>query len=243
MIRLLLRHAYSIAFGGLTLAILLVGGFIVTVALPDLQRPAAGGQVGAGPAAPSPSPSPGFMAWLSMPNDADCSGCHLTSEGAIGLRQVPPMGHPLEGWNNCTACHAPDRLVDTAPGHRGIHASACLTCHQPGTLPAPLSRPHRESQNTNCLDCHGSVAPLPADMTHRTETVCWLCHRLPAAPPPVPKHQVEAGQTNCTTCHNASRLGALPADHAQRTPTECVLCHAPAGTVPPVSLRRGGGTS
>jgi hypothetical protein len=237
--RFLVRHWYALALATLTTAVLLAGAFAAAVVLPDTQRAASTSADSLASASPSVPPSavPGTMTWVSMPADADCSACHLTAEGLIGLRPVPAIAHPLDGWSDCTACHAPERLVQTAPGHSGIHAAACLTCHQEGNLPAPLSRPHRERQNTACLDCHGSVAPLPTDMAHRTDTVCWLCHRLPAEQPPVPSHQVESGETDCLTCHVAGKVGALPADHASRKPSECLLCHALPSSGGPIGLR------
>jgi predicted CXXCH cytochrome family protein len=147
---------------------------------------------------------------------------------------MPVMGHPLEGWSKCTACHAPERLVDTAPGHSGIHASECTVCHKPGNLPVPLSRPHRDNQNVACLSCHGSKAPLPSDMAHRREAVCWLCHRLPAVEPPVPAHRTAPGEADCLTCHVAGgRAGPLPVDHIERPSSLCLSCHEVAlGTTP-----------
>jgi hypothetical protein len=239
MIRLLARHWYALAIGVLAVAILAAGAFVVAVVVPQLEhvdsaRTAVGGSAAAssGPW-PSQSIPPDVMTWLAMPADADCSACHVTDAGTIGVRPVPPMGHPLEGWTECTACHARDRLVATAPGHTGIHATDCLTCHQPGQLPAPLSRPHRETQNTACLDCHGKTEPLPNTMAHRTQTVCWLCHRLPTEQPPVVPHQIAAGETDCLTCHVAARQGALPADHKSRTVAECLLCHGPPSMTTP----------
>jgi hypothetical protein len=229
--RVLVRRWYSIAIALLAAAILVAGGFIIAVVLQDAQR-AATARGGPSPSSTGTSvASPDFMSWVVIPEDADCGACHLTENGAIGLRPVPAIAHPLEGWTDCTACHSSERLVATAPGHSGIHAGACLTCHQPADLPAPLSRPHRELQNTACLDCHGSKAPLPTDMAHRGQTVCWLCHRLPEEQPPVPAHPVSAGQTDCLTCHVAGKVGALPGDHATRTPSECLLCHAPPAAV------------
>jgi hypothetical protein len=235
--RSLSRYWYSLTLAALTVAILLAAAFIVAIVLPDSQRAAIIGELSPSPASSiTPSGSPEGMAWLPMPADADCSACHVTADGTVGLRPVPQIAHPLDGWSDCTACHAPARLVTTAPGHSGIHADACLTCHRAGDLPAPLSRPHRERQNTACLDCHGSVAPLPTDMAHRTDTVCWLCHRLPVEQPPVPKHAVTSGQTDCLTCHVAGSVGALPDDHQSRSASECLLCHATPSVVP-ISLR------
>jgi hypothetical protein len=225
----LVRHSFGISVALLSAIIVSAAAFLLVVALPDILG-LSGPSASTNPQ-PSPSGSPALsvMSWVAMPADADCSACHLTAGGGIGLKPVPPMAHPLTGWTNCTACHAPDSLVAVAPGHSGLHASDCLLCHQPQTLPPPLSRPHRDSQNQDCLDCHGKTAPLPADMAHRSETVCWLCHRLPDVQPPVPAHPVTAGQANCLSCHVAGgAAGALPDDHAGRTAAECLLCHAPS---------------
>lgn len=242
MPRLLRRFGYELFLLALVALILTAGFFVLTVIVPDLQRTVA---------APSPSPSPStaarsvVMSWLELPPDADCTACHLTEQGGIGVRAVPALAHPLSGWTNCTACHANDRLVATAPGHSGLHASDCLICHQPAQLPAPLSRPHRELQNRDCLDCHGATAPLPADMAHRAESVCWLCHRLPDEEPPVPAHAIVAGQTDCLNCHVAGEVGPLPADHATRSASECLLCHGPQPAVasPSASPAAPGGSA
>lgn len=225
------RHWFGIGFTTITAAICLIGGVLLAeVVVPEMQR---AGYLGPRPtpaASPAPSPSVTFdMGGVAIPLTASCSACHVTDNGSIGLRPIPAMGHPLEGWSQCTSCHAPAGLVATAPGHTGIHASDCLVCHKPGDLQAPLSRPHRATQNQACLSCHGtsatSVAPLPADMTHRSQNVCWLCHRLPDVAPPIPAHQTASGETDCITCHTAGKVGALPLDHSTRKTSECLLCH------------------
>lgn len=233
MVGWLRRHGYALAVTLLGTVVLIGAVFVVAVALPDLFGRGPAGPGASAAASPSPNPNANVMAWVAMPANADCAACHLTAGGGIGLKPMPKLGHPLDGWNNCTECHATERLAEVAPGHAGIHASECLTCHQPSELPPPLSRPHRDRQNQGCLECHGTQAPLPDNMAHRPETVCWLCHRLPDVEPPQPAHAVEPGQTNCLACHVAGGPpGALPADHAERTSSECLLCHAPA-TAPP----------
>lgn len=234
IVRMLRRYGYGLLVIGLLGFILVAGAFVVIVALPDLQ-----GSAALPPAAASPTPPTGDvtgMTWLTLPDNADCSACHLTDQGAIGVRNVPALAHPLSGWTNCTACHDNDRLVQTAPGHTGIHASDCLLCHKAAStdMPAPLSRPHRESQNQACLSCHGSSAPLPTDMSHRTQAVCWLCHVLPQIEPPLPTHSVTVGEKDCLTCHVAGNAGALPDDHSSRTDAECLLCHEPRDMAPDI---------
>jgi hypothetical protein len=237
MIRRTVVHGgYWILVGALSAAIALMIGFmVINIVVPDLQR--AG--ILAVSATPAPTNVPEASAGIDMggaivPANAECAGCHLTSTGTVGLRPVPVMGHPLEGWSKCTSCHAPERLVDTAPGHSGIHASECTVCHKAGDLPAPLSRPHRDNQNVACLSCHGSKAPLPVDMTHRKEAVCWLCHRLPTVEPPAPAHQTAAGEADCLTCHVAGGpAGRLPSDHVERPSSLCLSCHeVTLGTMP-----------
>ncbi len=229
MIRpLLRRYGYWVTVVALAAATCVLGLFLLdNVVVPGLARTGVPSAATAPPSSPPASPlaetAPGMGG--AVPANADCGACHLTNARVIGLRSIPAMGHPLQGWTQCTACHSTQTLVATAPGHTGIHASACLTCHRPGNLPAPLSRPHRALQNVECLDCHGTTAPLPADMTHRSERVCWLCHRLPEVQPPVPAHSTLSGETDCLTCHVAGKVGALPADHATRTSSECLLCH------------------
>jgi hypothetical protein len=133
---------------------------------------------GGPPPAPSPvAPTNGPMGPFAgeIPANANCAGCHVAADGSIGTH-IPAIGHPLEGWRVCTACHAPARLVTTAPGHTGIHEDQCLVCHTK-TTPLPPARPHAPTRNKGCFDCHGTTAPLPADMSHRDDTTCWLCHR------------------------------------------------------------------
>ncbi len=226
------RYGYWIVVSTLAIIVgLLIGVTISVIAVPELER--AGVITSAPSASPSagPSASPRATSRITMgdavlPDDPECAGCHLTTGGGIGLRPIPVMAHALEGWGKCTECHASAGLVETAPGHSGIHASECTICHKPGDLPVPLSRPHRENQNTECLECHGQTAPLPADMTHRTESVCWLCHRLPTIEPPVPAHETAHGETDCLTCHVAGGdAGKLPGDHVARPASLCLSCH------------------
>jgi hypothetical protein len=238
--RIVVRHGYWIAVGTLSAAIaLMLGLMAINIAVPELER--AGLFAATSTPAPSvePTASPEASTEMTMsgaviPGSAQCAGCHVTGTGTIGLSAIPVMGHPLEGWSKCADCHAPARLVDTAPGHSGIHASQCTVCHKPGNLPAPLSRPHRDNQNVACLSCHGSKAPLPSDMTHRKEAVCWLCHRLPTIEPPVPAHATAPGEADCLTCHVAGgKAGKLPSDHVERPASLCLSCHeVTLGTTP-----------
>jgi hypothetical protein len=168
-----------------------------------------------------------------MPVGDDCLACHTTAEGGVGSVPVPPLGHPLEGWGNCTSCHASDRLVATAPGHTGIHADQCLLCHK-STTPAAQDRPHSLTANAQCLSCHGSIAPLSDHMKGRSEATCFLCHKGTSAEAPGFPHRVPA-DGRCLACHVASGVGALPADHADRTNIQCTSCHGPAKNQPPDS--------
>jgi hypothetical protein len=187
VIRAISRYGFRILVALLTLGILVVGTFLVLVAVPDLAGDTA--------AAPSPTPSPGPSAsprsamalspvGIEMPPDANCQGCHLTTTGTVGTRPIPVMGHPLAGWRDCTACHSVFSLVKTAPGHTSLHKDDCLICHrtraEAGASNAPAPRPEHMGGTRPCSSCHGvdNHAPLPEAMKGRGDN-CWICHNGP----------------------------------------------------------------
>lgn len=200
MIRPVARYGYPIGLGLLLLSIALVGTFVVVTVLPELVRLAANPAIPAASPTAEPSP-PSAMSpiGIGMPDDADCGACHLDSTGVVGMKDIPKLAHPLEGWKDCTACHADDSLVRSAPGHSSLHKTDCLTCHEvpsaEGTAPP---RPHHLVTGKSCVTCHSSEAtasgaPLPTDMSGRTN--CWICHsgtefdelfNQPAQTPPPP---------------------------------------------------------
>lgn len=187
---LLLRLAYPFTILVLLVGILIVGGFLATVALPELTRTGSAASPSAGPgvAAASPSPTLGSGMAISpigieMPSDANCAACHTTTAGTIGVRDIPLLAHPLKGFASCTACHNPAGLVKTAPGHSSLHANECLICHKENpklaTLSAAPVRPEHMGGQA-CTACHGvdKHAPLPSAMVGR-EGNCWICHNGP----------------------------------------------------------------
>jgi hypothetical protein len=209
----------------------------VALAPTPLPSPFATSKASLAPASPvTATPVPSGVAVggpLQMPVGDDCLACHTTPGGGVGTVAIPPIGHPREGWESCTSCHANNRLVATAPGHSGIHADQCLLCHT-ATTPAAVDRPHSLDKNAQCLSCHGSLAPLPDSMKGRSEATCFLCHQgtanvIPGYPHPAPADGA------CLRCHVSGEVGALPADHAGRTNNQCNACHSPSSTQPPVS--------
>jgi hypothetical protein len=164
-------HAAVVAGAALT------GAVALGLALAAAAPPAPPASLASPLAVPSPTPwltvvAPGD---LQMPAGADCKACHETSDGVIGVKDIPVIPHPVDRWSTCTACHDNARLVQTAPGHSGIHADQCRVCHtiSLGAAPPPA---HTVLPNADCLACHGVTAPLPADMSHRPRQYCWLCH-------------------------------------------------------------------
>ena len=69
------------------------------------------------PASASPELMP--MGLAHIPTSNSCLLCHETG-GAAGLKPVPALGHPVEGWTQCLVCHTDARLGQAAPGHTGI---------------------------------------------------------------------------------------------------------------------------
>src|SRR3990172_13152794 len=111
MRRLLRRFGFQLSLIVLVGLIGTFGLFVVLVVLPDLQAGAAGPTAAPSPSATAPAV---VMSWVGLPANADCAACHETESG-VGVRTVPKIAHPLRGWTDCTACHANDRLLSTAP--------------------------------------------------------------------------------------------------------------------------------
>lgn len=177
----LARHRRRIAISLLEVTLAIGAAVVLLGAVPELARIGLGGPFAESPGAPSAT-TPSLIGqdarvpiMVAMPSDADCRACHLDATGGVNTKPIPPLGHPLEGWRECTACHANDRLVQIAPGHSSLHKEDCLVCHSvpaPGGSPPP--RPHHVITDATCVSCHGKTAPLPTDMAGRQN--CWICH-------------------------------------------------------------------
>ena len=188
--RTILRYAYPTTLLLLVGGIILVGGFLAVVAVPDLVSTAVVTAPSLAPGAstaPSSTPESAMAKspiGIAIPANADCNACHLTTTGTVGVRDIPKLGHPLQGFTDCTACHNPSGLVKTAPGHSSLHKTDCLICHQEnpavGTASVGPMRPEHMGTTQPCTACHGvdQHAPLPADMAGRGDN-CWICHNGP----------------------------------------------------------------
>ncbi len=206
------RYGFPVAVIVLTSAICIMAAFLLIVAVPDLSRPA--GDISAPTASPAPAATPTPLSpmanspvGIQMAANADCSACHVTTNGTVGTKNIPVMAHPLWGWRNCTACHTTGSLVSTAPGHSGLHKDDCLVCHKApdagSAASNPPLRPEHMGYTEPCTSCHGQDqhAPLPDSMKGRGDN-CWICHNGPeftylfnedSSPSPVPASPAAAG--------------------------------------------------
>jgi len=200
------------------LVALLAGGLLI-----NLWNSSAGHPAQAAEANPSPSPETFQMGLAHIPTNNDCELCHVAG-GSAGLKTVPAILHPIEGWRRCTACHTDTTLGRVAPGHQGIAEEECLNCHKEGQAGPAITQPHAALQDQHCLDCHGSVAHLPSSMASTAESDCVLCHKPTTLPPPQYPHSADI-TLGCRACHQSEEVGGLPIDHALRSDRTCLLCH------------------
>jgi len=211
----------SIALAIRALLVANVGLIAVVLLLVMASRPETPGH----PAQASPGASVELMPMglAHIPTSNSCLLCHETG-GSAGLKPIPAIGHPLEGWRRCLSCHTNEALGRKAPGHAGIPESECLNCHKLPPEGPTITQPHSRLQNQHCLDCHGSYAHLPSSMVGRNEDECWLCHKPTELPPPEYPHALDPA-VGCRECHQSPQVGGLPIDHALREDTTCLLCH------------------
>lgn len=217
-----MRRWLTIGFTLLVSANLVLVVALVAVLALDIGRSSPGHPA---QATPTPTASPELipMGLAHIPTSDACVLCHAGG-GTGGLKTIPALGHPLEGWRSCLTCHADASLARSAPGHDGIAESECLNCHKVATAAVAITAPHLELQDSRCLDCHGSYAHLPSSMASRKETSCALCHKPTELPPPAFPH-TRNDERGCRDCHRSAEVGNLPIDHALRDDSTCLLCH------------------
>ncbi len=202
--------------------ITVLGGLLIVVVLDRLNDQAR--DVAAGVVVP-PSATPGTMQMglAHIPTSAACTLCH-DGGGKGGLKTVPAILHPIEGWRRCTVCHTDTDLGRTAPGHQGIVEDECLNCHKTAPAGPAITQPHAALHDQHCLDCHGGVAHLPSSMATSREEDCVLCHKPATLAPPSYPHAATV-PLSCRSCHQSPEVGGLPIDHALRSDATCLLCH------------------
>ncbi|MGD8902803.1 MAG: cytochrome c3 family protein [Anaerolineae bacterium] len=169
----------------------------------------------------------------------------------LTLQEFPTVPHPVEGAEDCLACHDLDQAYAFPEDHEGRGNELCLACHQVDVSESITPIPHTIEGREDCLVCHatGSVEPFPADHEGRESTSCLVCHQVggeeatpvvgPTAtlPPsievvPTPIHEpVMFEENSCISCHE--ELGGIHEQitgdwaasvHAQQG-VGCVSCH------------------
>ena len=170
---------------------------------------------------------------------------------AFPLFQIPAVPHPVEGREDCLACHDAGQVVPFPEDHAGRSNDSCTMCHEMGEAGATPTVPHPVEGREDCLMCHdtGQVQPFPADHEGRENETCLECHEAgpgepaptlePTAtlPPsvqvvPTPIHEpVMFEENTCISCHMGlgGRSEQITNDwsesiHAQRG-VGCVSCH------------------
>ncbi len=159
--------------------------------------------------------------------------------------QAPPppfIPHPLEGRDECLACH--ETGVDGAPQVPDDHADRtndmCPVCHQPAVVTEVVQRgaPSTASPTAEAAT-PTATGPPPVPHTLKGRENCLECHVSPevtptpvGGPPAIPHPLI--GREHCLACHQEGVGGApqIPDDHAGRTNDVCQACHQP-GQIPP----------
>lgn len=157
----------------------------------------------------------------------NCALCH-TPEGWQAsadalVAGAEPMPHPVEGREDCRACHGTGGQTLPAD-HKGRTNDVCQICHVPAPAPAVL---HPAEGHESCLECHGSgqIAQFPIQ-THRDygEETCSICHE-PSGLEPLPVAHPLEGRADCLMCHASQGIEPYPESHTGWGNELCLLCH------------------
>ncbi len=166
-----------------------------------------------------------------------CGQCHRP----IGIEPAAmrPIPHPVEGRDNCLACHESGvgGASQVPTDHADRSNEICGQCHVVASDEpvAATDIPHDLEGRGDCLACHesgvGGASQVPANHEGRTIESCRQCHIAPdILPVPVPpiSHPVEE-RGACLTCHGVG-IGEpleIPENHIGRPNETCQTCHQP----------------
>lgn len=140
-------------------------------------------------------PAPLDHGWIT--SSTDCRNCHVSAIGGApsapsGPAAYPAIPHPLEGRQDCLACHQAGAGLQPSPlDHAWMTSSGdCRNCHAlaAGQLPpGPVmvspypSIPHSVAGREDCLACHqagSGIRPAPLDHAWIADSVdCRNCHQ------------------------------------------------------------------
>ncbi len=179
----------------------------------------------------------------------------LVAASAYGLplQDFPEVPHPVEGMEDCLACHGAEQDYPVPEDHAGRENELCLVCHQPAAGEPLPTVPHPTEGREDCVLCHGTdgVKPFPPDHEGRESDSCLMCHQSgegedgPEATPeptatlppsaevvPTPIHEPVLFEENtCIACHEGlgGEHAQITADWAESVHAErgvgCVSCH------------------
>jgi len=153
----------------------------------------------------------------------------------------PTIPHPLEGRDNCLACHETGAggATKIPDDHAGRTIEMCQACHQPAPateeeMLAPTAETPSAAESPTPEVSPSPAGPLPVPHTLEGRENCLECHQsaeatpVPEGGPPVIPHPL-IGRENCLACHAEGIGGApqIPEDHAGRPNDICQACHQP----------------
>jgi cytochrome b subunit of formate dehydrogenase len=177
-----------------------------------------------------------------VPLTSDASGGSPSDQGPV----TPGIPHPVEGREDCVACHAEGGLASIPANHKGRPVESCQICHRPlegdGASGAAAGIIHPIEGRERCSLCHGDLAslrPLPVSHEGRQDDSCTLCHGLAEAstlrvtnlPVGAPHPVTGASFADCATCHGVDKPLGLPEGHASYVTGDCSTCHQPLAVV------------
>jgi hypothetical protein len=137
--------------------LLLAANIVVVVALLAIVVISSFGSAPGVPAQLEPTPSASSdtipMGLAHIPTTNSCLLCH-DSGGEGGLKPIPALGHPIEGWRACGACHVEAELGRTTataatPTCRRAWSAATRTSAGSATSRRPILRPRCRTSTTS----------------------------------------------------------------------------------------------
>lgn len=133
----------------------------------------------------------------------------VPTEPAAPAGGPPAIPHPLDGRDDCLACHATGGVKPFPADHEGRTVDQCQMCHQPGeaAAPAATAEPTAASQ---------PATPVP------TATASAASATVPVIP-----HDITGQENQCLACHYTGSIDPFPSNHEAYSNEMCLSCHQP----------------
>ncbi len=159
---------------------------------------------------------------LDAGGELQCTACHDAHKNTYGSFLVMSNSfgalctacHSMHGWSECSHWLS-TKPVSGVPGggwpYPTVAENACRACHRPHTAGGQARLFIFETEEDNCLDCHGGQVAQYNILSELNKTAAHDPRNYLAVHDPVEPANVTQTHVECADCHNGHAVAYEPA--------------------------------